>query len=95
MTLHFGPSAIHNGRIQFSISDSVVKELGAERISPQPAVSALSDGGITYTFPVSGAPATVQISLLSAFPGSHPFRIQVLGGSASNNAIIASVFVVP
>jgi hypothetical protein len=94
MTLHLGQAAIHDGKIRIFISDSLVRPLGAQRVSPQPAESALADGGISYTFPATGAPATVQIALEPSFPGSHSFRIQVLG-EAQPDTIDASVFVVP
>lgn len=69
----------------------MIKGLGAQRISPQPAASALTPGGITYTFPASGGPAIVEISLEPVSPGSHDFRVQ----AASSEAIDANVFVVP
>jgi hypothetical protein len=91
MTLHFGPSAIQNGHIQFYISDSIVKPLGAERISPQPATSTVGNDGITYVFPATQSPADVQISLQPSMPGSYPFRIQMAGEAP----IEAHIFVVP
>jgi hypothetical protein len=91
MTLHFGPASIHNGKIQLYISDSLVKPLGAQRISPQPETSAVGNGGITYTFAATQAPAIVQIALEPSFPGSHPFRIQLSNEPPFN----ANIFVVP
>ena len=91
MTFNFGPNAIHDGHIQVYVSDSLVKPLGAQRISPQPAVSALGNGGITYTFDATQLPATVQIALEPSFPGRHYFRVQVVGGQP----IEANIFVVP
>jgi hypothetical protein len=91
MTFHFGPHALQDGRIRFFISDSIVKPLGAQRISPQPAISAVGEGGITYTFIATQAPAVVQIALEPSFPGPHPFRIQL----ANEPPIDATVFVVP
>jgi hypothetical protein len=91
MTLHFGPNAIHNGRILLYVSDSIVKPLGAQRISPQPAVSAMGNDGITYTFDATQLPASAQIALEPSFPGRHKFRVQVIGGTP----IEASIFVVP
>jgi hypothetical protein len=91
MTLHFAPSAIHNGQIKVFISESLIKPLGAQRISPQPAVSALSDGGITYTFAATGGVATAEIALEPSFPGYHAFRIEVPG----SGSITGGVTVVP
>lgn len=91
MTFRFTQAAIHNERIMLFISDSVVKPLGALRVSPQPAVSTVGDGGITYVFPASTAPATVQIELQPSFPGLHNFRVQVEGSAP----IDRRVFVMP
>jgi hypothetical protein len=91
MTLTFSPAAIHDGRIRVFLSESIVKPLGAQRISPQPLISALSEGGVTYTFPANSAPATAEITLQPSFPGPHKIRIQVPG----NDPIDATVFVVP
>jgi hypothetical protein len=94
MTLHLGQPAIHDGKIRIYISDSIVRPLGAQRISPQPEVSTLVEGGISYTFAATSAPSTVQIALEPSFPGLHTFRLQVLG-NADPDTIDASVFVVP
>jgi hypothetical protein len=95
MTLTFGSAAIQNpgpnGQIQIFVSDSVVKPLGAQRISPQPSISAVGEDGITYTFAATHAPAVVQIALEPSFPGLHPFHIQL----ANEPPIEAKVFVVP
>jgi hypothetical protein len=91
LTLHFGPAAIRNGHVQVYVSDSVTKALGAQRISPEPAVSAIGSGGISYTFPATLSPANVDIQLQPTLIGRHTFRIQALG----EPPIDASVFVVP
>jgi hypothetical protein len=91
MTLHFGPSAIQNGQIRLFLGESVVRRLGAQRISPEPAQSVLGNGGITYTFPATGVPATVEISLQPSMPGHQDFRMGVVGATP----VGGSVFVVP
>lgn len=91
MTFSFAPGAIHDGKIQLFVSDDLIKPLGAQRISPQPEVSTLGAGGITYTFPVTRTPATAEIELEPSFPAAHRFRVQVIGG----DPIDADVFVVP
>lgn len=91
MTFKFGDAAIHNGRIILFVSDSIVKPLGAQRIAPQPALSSVGHDGITYVFPASTSPASIQIQLEPSFPGMHKFRVQVEGSSP----IEASIFVVP
>jgi hypothetical protein len=91
MTLQFGHSAIVDGRIQVFVSDSLVKPLGAQLIAPQPEISTIGHGGITYTFPATESPAMVQIQLEPSFPGLHHFRIKPLG----SESIDANIFVVP
>lgn len=81
MTFHFEPSAIRNNRIILYVSDSIVRPLGAQRISPQPAVSSIGNEGITYQFLATGGLSTVQIQLEPSFPGVHAFRVQVDGST--------------
>lgn len=91
MTFLFTDKAIHDGRIALYVSDSVVKPLGAIRIAPQPAISNIGDGGITYIFPASKAPSMVQIQLEPSFPGPHKFTVHTAG----EPPIEATVFVMP
>ena len=91
MTLHFGPAAAHNGHIQVFVGNDVIRGLGARRISPQPATSALTDGGITYTFDSGSTPTIAEIALQPMFPGRHKIRVQLPG----SQPIEASVFVLP
>lgn len=51
MTISFGPAAIRSGQVQLFVSQSLIKDLGNQRISPQPASSVIGGNGITYTFP--------------------------------------------
>jgi hypothetical protein len=91
MTLHFGPAAAHNGHIQVFVDNELIRGLGARRVSPEPAVSALTDGGITYTFDVGTVPTIAEIALQPLFPGRHKIRLEVPGSTP----IEANVFVVP
>lgn len=88
MTLHFGQNAIRDGHIQVFVSDSIVRSLGAERISPQPATSTIGKDGVTYSFDAGQLPAAAQIELEPSFPGRHTFRIQVLGGAPIESSIV-------
>lgn len=91
ITVHVQPDAIVNHQIQLFASESIVKELGAQRIVPQPQQSTLGDGGITYTFPADSPPATIQFELQPSFPGVHAWTMQVPGKAALG----ARVVVVP
>jgi uncharacterized membrane protein YcaP (DUF421 family) len=91
IVLHPGASAIHDGKMRIFVSDSVVKELGNQRISPQPASSIIGQGGITYEFPISALPATIQFALEPSHPGLHHFSVGVPG----SDQIAARVVVLP
>ena len=91
MTIKVLPEGVSDGMLQLFVSDSVVKQLGAQRIAPQPERSVIGNGGITYFFPVSGANPDVQIALEPSFPGYRGFTLQVVG----KKAIGAHIVVVP
>ena len=91
MTVQPGPQALQNGRLVLFVSDTVVKELGAQRVAPQPAVSAIGNGGITYVFPAVGEPASVEFGLQPAAVGLHRIKVGIAGGEQ----IEARVLVLP
>ncbi len=91
MTIQLGQSAIQNGAAHLFVSESLIKQLGAQRVAPQPANSTIGNGGITYTFSASEVPATVEIALESSFPGIHHFVLQVPG----SEPVQGTVTVVP
>ena len=91
MTIKPSPQLVQNGHIVLFVSDSVVKELGAQRIAPQPAVSAIGNGGITYLFPALGGSSTIQFGLQPAAPGLHKITVGIPGGEQ----IQARVLVLP
>jgi hypothetical protein len=91
MSLDIQQNAIHNGRVMVYVSGSVVKELGASRILPQPLSSTIGSGGYTYVFPATAGPATIQIALNPESAGLRRFRVQVAG----SEPVDASVFVFP
>lgn len=84
-------SVVQDGKLRLFVSDSILKQLGAQRIIPQPEVSAVGGGGVTYTFPASGDPMTIQFELKPSFIGSHRFRIGIPGGES----VQASSIVLP
>ena len=91
MTIRFGQPAIRNGEIHLFVSTSLVRDLGAERISPQPGKSAVGSGGITYTFPTTGLPASVDIAVSPSYSGVHTFTVGVPGA----DMVTAKVTVLP
>ena len=91
MQVSFGPSAIRNGEIKLFASESIVKQLGNQRIIPSPQSTKIGDGGLTYTFPASTVPASIEFALQPSGPGVYPYKLQVVG----SEAIQANVVVVP
>src|ERR1700733_14782998 len=49
LSIQFGPSAIQDGKIHLYVSESLVKELGTQRVVPAPIETLIGDGGLTYT----------------------------------------------
>jgi hypothetical protein len=88
MLIMFGPSAVHDQKVRLFSSDAIVNELGAQRIIPQPTISEIGPGGITYTFRTSGSPAAVSIALQPSYPGIHRFEIEVPGGEPIRATIV-------
>ncbi len=88
MTFRFGPEAVRGGQIHLFVSQDVVKTLGAQRVSPQPAQSVIGNGGITYTFPASDSNALVEIMLEPSFPGVHWFEVGVPGLSTVRERVV-------
>ena len=91
ITLQPQAGSIHNDKVQIFTSDSVLKKLGAQRIIPQPESSRVGNGGVTYTFPSTGLPMTVQIELKPSFVGPEQFTIGVPGAEM----IQAKTFTLP
>lgn len=91
MKIQFAPDAAVNRQLQLFVSESLVKELGAQRVVPQPEHSTLGEGGITYTFPAQSGKTEMQIELQPSFPGVHSFTLQIPG----KQAVGAHVVVVP
>ena len=80
LRVDFDPSVIHDGHVRLFVSESIVNELGAQRVIPAPSASFIGNGGITYVFDATSAPATVQFALEPAHPGVKRFTLQVPDG---------------
>lgn len=91
MTIHFGQSAIADGKIRLFISQTLVEGLGTQRVVPAPLSTEVGRGGLTYTFPASKAPASVALALEPAAPGAYNFSLGVVGAEQFH----AKIFVVP
>ena len=91
LTIQFAQSAIQDGKIRLYVSQSLVKELGTQRVIPAPLDTVVGDAGLTYTFSASQPPASVDLALEPAGPGFYDFTTGVAGASP----VRAKVFVVP
>lgn len=79
MSVRFGEGAIRNGKVELYVSESMVKELGNQRVVPAPLSTAVGEGGLTYTFPATELPATVEFALQPAAPGVYRLAMGVPG----------------
>jgi hypothetical protein len=77
LTINFGQSAIHDGKLQLWVSESLVKELGAQRVVPQPAASVIGEGGILYTFPATTYPASAEFALQPTKAGIADLTLRI------------------
>jgi hypothetical protein len=88
MTIQFGPSAIHDGEIRLYVSDTLVKQLGTQRVIPAPKDTLVGDGGLTYTFSASKPPASVDLALQPSGPGLFNFAVGVVGAERVHARIV-------
>jgi hypothetical protein len=91
MRIRITPSNQQVGTLQLFASESLVRELGTQRVIPQPQSSTIGNGGITYTFPIQSGDAEVQLALEPSFPGVHRFTLRIPGRQPAS----ASIVVVP
>jgi hypothetical protein len=91
LSINFSQPAIQDEKIKLYVSESLVKELGTQRVVPAPLETRIGNGGLTYTFPASTVPASVDLALEPSGPGVYDFTIGVVGATP----IHAKVFVVP
>ncbi len=91
LIIHFGESAVQNGKIQLWVSDSLIGQLGNQRISPQPETSVLTDDGILYTFSATKHADSVQFALQPGKPGIFHIAFRVVG----HQTLEPTVYVMP
>jgi hypothetical protein len=91
LSIDFGKTAIQGGRINLFVSESVVRELATQRVIPAPLSTSVGNGGLTYTFPATRPPASVDLAMQPSAPGLYDFVVGVVGAQP----VRARVFVVP
>jgi hypothetical protein len=88
LTVTFGPSAIRDGKVELFVSETIVKQLGAQRVIPSPETTVVGQGGLTYTFPASQIPASVEFALQPAGPGITHFALRVPGAETVSGDVV-------
>jgi hypothetical protein len=88
LSISFGQPAIQDGKIRLYVSNSLVKPLGTQRVIPAPQETILGDGGLTYTFPATKPPASVDLALQPSGPGIYDFTLGVVGAEQVHARIV-------
>ncbi len=91
LEVQFQPNTLGKKKVKLHVSQSVVNELGAQRVIPSPLDTAVGGGGLTYTFSAEEAPGSVQFALQPSKPGIFHFTLEVPGSPP----IAARVVVMP
>lgn len=89
--IQFGPTAIHDGKIQLWISESFIKSLGTQRVVPQPLTSVVGQDGISYVFPATTVPAAVEFAFEPAAPGIYNLTLR----TPASEELRPRIFVMP
>lgn len=92
LTIHFGTNAVHDGKIQLWVSQSVIKALGNQRIIPEPESSVLFNQGMLYTWQANAHPDSAEFALEPSEPGVYQFTLIL---PALNDQISRRVIVWP
>ncbi len=88
LAVQFGNDAASDSKVQLIVSDSIVRGLGAQRVIPQPDKSAITAGGMIYTFPAGNPPGEVDFELQPGTPGIYHFTLQVPGHPAVSRRVV-------
>jgi hypothetical protein len=62
IVVHFYPETGQQQQVLLSINNTIVQQLGEQRVVPQPAQSTLTKEGLLYTFPAYGSSQLQQVS---------------------------------
>ncbi len=77
VTIQFSPQTVRDGKIELWVNDGLIKQLGNQRVVPQPAQSALDSGGIRYTFAATQQPNSAAFALEPSAPGLYEFTLRL------------------
>lgn len=90
ISIHFGPNAVRDGKLQLWVSQSVITKAGNQRIIPEPASSELKDQGLLYTWPSGQHPDSADFAVEPASPGIYHFsvRLPALGDEFTERVVV-------
>ena len=91
LVVQLQPPVLAQRSVKLHVSQSLVEELGTQRVIPSPTETAVGSGGLTYTFAAEPGPGSVEFALQPAHPGIFKLTLQVAGYPE----ISARVVVVP
>jgi hypothetical protein len=91
LTVDLGPSAVRDGKVSLWVSESLVTDLGNQRVIPQPLNSVVGDGGTSYTFEAADHPTSVQFALEPSTIGLCNLSLGVRG----REVLHMKIFVMP
>lgn len=82
------PKVLSKGQFKLHVSQSLVEELGAQRVIPSPVDTAVGSGGLTYTFSSETGPGSIEFALQPARPGIFRLSLQVAGYPALSTRVV-------
>jgi hypothetical protein len=80
LTIELRQGAVRDGKVDLWVDGALTKDLGTQRVIPQPTTSSIDEDGIRYVFPVEKPPGKIQFALQPAHPGVYPLRMRVGDG---------------
>lgn len=90
ISIHFGPNAVRDGKLQLWVSQSLITKAGNQRIIPQPASSELKDQGLLYTWAAGQNPDSADFAVEPSSPGVYrfSFRLPALADEFTETVIV-------
>jgi hypothetical protein len=88
LEIQFQPKTLGKSQVKLHVSQSVLEQLGAQRVIPSPSDTAVGGGGLTYTFSAGEAPGSVEFALQPPKPGIFHFSLEVPGSPAISERVI-------
>jgi hypothetical protein len=88
LSIAFHEPAVRDGKVELWVDGALTKDLGTQRIIPQPATSTIDNDGIRYVFPVKSLPAGIQFALQPFHPGIYALHMRVEGRATDTFHIV-------